>query len=109
MATNGFGLRKAARLRGGGRQGRKRGATFISPQEFRRLRAEVIKTSQDTLATVMISPYSGRPIEGTLISKWENGVTRVPLWAARRIQSEAEKYRRRDEAASAAKEPERGD
>jgi hypothetical protein len=60
--------------------------TFMEASELKRLRKEVLRCSQLTLASQLLSPTSGAPIHMTHVSRWERGERPIPLWAARYIE-----------------------
>jgi hypothetical protein len=60
--------------------------TFISNTDLKRIRVDVLRCSQEALASQLLNPISGIPIAGVSISRWERGERPVPLWAARHIR-----------------------
>jgi len=71
----------------------------MSPEEFSRLRQEVIVSSQKSVAQEMVSPSSGGRVSESTVSRWESGKVDIPLWAARRMDQLAKLARSLDEAA----------
>lgn len=72
--------------------------TFMNHTELRRIRVDTLRCSQQALASQLLNPASGVPINGAMVSRWERGERPVPLWAARHIRLLEEAARRHDTA-----------
>jgi hypothetical protein len=68
------------------RRGHQPRRSFLKHEEFRRLRAGVLRITQTILARALISPDTGAPIGVSTVSRWEAGEFAIPLWAAKRIR-----------------------
>jgi hypothetical protein len=60
--------------------------SFMSPDELKHLRRVVLDISQEQLVSELVSPVSGVAIRIETLSRWENGKTKIPLWAAERVR-----------------------
>jgi hypothetical protein len=70
--------------------------TFLSHADLKRIRVDVLRCSQQALASQLLNPATGLPINQGMVSRWELGERPVPLWAARHIRLLEEAAQRHD-------------
>jgi len=70
--------------------------SFMTPEDMRHLRQNVIRCSQKQLAEQMIDPNTGAEVKNYQVYRWEAGRVLVPLWAARLVRALADEARKYD-------------
>src|SRR3972149_236730 len=61
--------------------------SFMAPDEVVRLRTQVIRATQESLAEELVRPDTGESVSKYTLCRWERGRLAVPLWAARRLRA----------------------
>ena len=93
MSEDDAGAVKSMRTR---KRPREPNRSFMAAEEVARLRTEIIRVTQDALASELVRPDTGAPISKFTLCRWERGKLAVPLWAARRIRLLAQSARNHD-------------
>lgn len=60
--------------------------SFMHYKELIKIRTDVLVKSQAEFVKYLIDPATGEPMPRETLSRWERGVSPVPLWAARKIR-----------------------
>jgi len=68
------------------KKGRVARPSFMTPDEFHKLRTIIIRTTQERLGKILLDPTTGAPTVRETISRWERGIIPIPLWVARWVR-----------------------